>query len=249
MSKLAELIRRATRVEAAPIGFGPVRAKAAATMLLVALLDDRSSQGGDAVAAGADVLLHTGRPSDRELAQTVSAAEGRPCGLLGPQADADGLARLRTAGLDFVVLEPRAPASALLDQQLGFVLHLKGDSTDSQLRALDALPLDSILLEREAMPLTIQRQADLQRLSGLTRKALLLPIGADAAEQDLVCLRDAHVALVALALEERGALDALRRLRGLIDGLPARRRRREERPEATLPQVAAGEAEEEDDEE
>lgn len=250
MSKLAELIRRITRIEAAPIGFGAAQRKAPPTMLLVAVLGERWAQSSDAVAAGVDVLLFAGRPSEKDLAQAVAAAQGRPCGLLTPQADAEGLSRLREAGLDFLVLEPQSSASILQDEDLGFVLHLKGELTDTQLRALDALPLDAVSLEPEPAPLTIHRQMELQRISGLARRPLLLPVRPDADPQELLPLRAAAVALIALDIKERNAIDGLRRLRAAIDALPARRRLRRDEPlEVTLPRASAGEADDEDEDE
>ena len=252
MSKLADLIRRATRIEPAPMGFAPVSRQLPPTMLLLALAGERWAKGAaDAVAAGADAVLLTGRPSEKELSEAVSAADGRPCGLLAGEASGEQASRLRQGGLDFVVLEPQTPASALLDEQLGFLLHLREEPTDMQLRALDSLPLDALYLEREPSPLTIWRQVELQRISGLARKALLLLVHPDAGQDDLLGLREAGAALVAIDLKERNAVDAIKRLRGVIDGLPRRRRpRREERPGVLLPGVAGQrEHEEEEDEE
>lgn len=251
MSKLADLIRGATRGTPARLGFGPAPRQARFTMLLVALVGERWARGvGEAVSAGADAVLLTGRSGEKELAEAISAADGHPCGLLAPEADADASSRLRQAGLDFLALESQAPASALLGEELAFLLHLREELTDIQLRVLDTMPLDAIYLDRGDDLLTIRRQMELQRISGLTRKPLLLPVRTDAEQQDLLCLRDAGVALVAVDLGERGAADALRRLRGIVNSLPPRRRlRREERPEVTLPRVGAGEGVEEEEEE
>lgn len=248
MSKLADLIRRATRAEPGPMGFASGPRKPPPTMLLVALVGERWAQRvGDAVTAGADAFLLTGQPSEKELAEAVSAADGRPCGLLA-SADGEQPSRLRQAGLDFLVLEPQAPASALMDEKLTLLLHLRDELTDTQLRTLDALPLHAVYVERESAALTIWRQMELQRISGLARRPLMLQAQLDAQQQDLLSLREAGVALATVDLRERGAADALRRLRGVIDALPRRRAlRRGERPEVTLPR-AVGQAEEEEEE-
>lgn len=250
MSKLADLIRRTTHVQPAPLGFAIASQKPRPTMLLVATLRERWSQAANAVSAGADVLLLAGTPSEKDLAQAISAADGRPCGLQPPQVDADKLSQLREAGIDFLALEPETSAAALQDEQLGFVMQLTGELSDTELRTHDALPLDAILVGPSAGPLTIQRQMELLRISDLTRRPLLLTVQADSDQQDLRPLRDAGVALVAVDLTERDAIKELRRLRKAIDDLPARRSpRRDERPEVTLPRVASAGGEEEDDEE
>ena len=233
MSKLADVIRRTTHIQPAPLGFATAIQKVRPTMLLVGTLRERWSQAADAVSAGADVLLLAGTPNEKDVAQAVAAADGRPCGLQPPQVDADKLSHLRKAGIDFLALGHETSAAALQDEQLGFVMQLAGELSDTELRTHDALPVDALSLEAEPGPLTIQRQMKLLRISGLTRP-----------------LRDAGVALVAVDLTERDAIEELRRLRKAIDELPARRSpRRNERPEVTLPRVTSAASEEDDDEE
>ena len=233
------------------MGFGSARSTPSPTMLLAGLVGEGwASTVADAAAAGADLFLLSGRPNEKELKEAISAAEDRPCGLLTPQAGAKDVAQLGEAGLDFVVLAPEAPAAALQDQELAVLLQVNDDITDIQLRTIDPLPLEAIYFEPDAAPLTIRRQMELQRISGMTRKPLLLRVQPDAEQQDLLALREAGVGLAAVDLKEPGALDALRRLRGVIDALPSRRRpRREDRPEITLPRGAPAEPGEEAEEE
>ena len=249
MSKLADLIRRATRMEAAPMGFGSTSRKRPPTMLLVALVSERWEKTvAEATSAGADAILLSGQPSESDLKKSVSAADGRPCGSQGSEPGEKELARLSKAGIDFLVLDIQAPASALLTEELGILLHLKDELTDIQLRTIDALSLDAMYLEDNAAPLTIQGQMELQRVSGLARTPLLLKVRPDIEQEDLLSLREAGAILVAVDLSERNATDALRRLRGIVDALPPRRPRRKEMPEVTLPRNATS-AEAEDDEE
>ncbi len=251
MSKLADLIRRAVRLEPAPIGFGSAGRRAPATLVLAALVAERwSKAAAEAVEAGADLVLLTGKPSEKEIDEAVAAADGRSCGILASQADRDQMARLREAGSDFVALELQSPAGALQEEKIGLLLHLKDDLTDIQLRTLEAQPLDAIFFERDVSPLTIARQMELQRVSALARKPLLLHVRLDVEKQELVCLREAGVALVGVDTRERGATEALRRLRGVIDSLPPRRRpRRDERPAVSLPLASASGGDEEDEDE
>ena len=250
MSKLADLLKRSARSAPGALGFGASTPKKTATMLLVALVGEQWARAaGEAVTAGADAVLLTGTPGEKELAEAVAAADSRPCGLLDPRAGAEAMAALRQAGLDFLTLGADAPASALLDEELALLLHLNEELTDIELRTLDSLSLEAIYLERANGPLTIRRQMELRRVSGLARKPLLLAVQSDIEEQELLSLRDAGVVLVALDLKERGAADALRRLRGLIDGLPPRRSLSDERASVTISQVTSAESEEDEEEE
>jgi hypothetical protein len=256
MSKLADQIRRAVRVEGLPLGFVSGKAKPPPSMLLVAFLPERwGRSAAESVEAGADALLLTGKPSERDMAEAIEAAGERPCGVLLPDADAPQLERIHSSGIDFAILDPQAHASALLDEQLGLVLQIRDELTDMQLRVLDALSLDALYVERESGPLTIFRQMELQRIGGLSRKALLVRARADAQQQDLLALREAGVALLGIDLRERDGIEGVRHLRAVIDGLPRRRARKrsEERSEVRLPGVSstaapAGDEEDEEDE-
>lgn len=250
MSKLVDLLRRATRAEPVPLGFASGARKSPFTMLLVALVGDHWAGGvGEAVGAGADVLLLTGQPQEKELADAISVADGRPCGLVTGDADADRLSRLREAGLDFLVLDPDAPASLVQDEKGTFLLHLREELTEAQLRALSSLGVDGLYVEVEPVRPTIRRQMEIQRISGLARRPLLVPVRTDAQQEDLLALREADAVMVAVDLKERGAADSMRRLRGVIETLPPRRRPRVSVGKEITLRPSPDEEEEEEEEE
>lgn len=249
MPKLAELIRRAIRVSSSPMGFVPSTAKPPATMLLLAFATERWKQTvTDAVAAGADAVVLTNKPGDKEIAEAVEATGEHPCGLLVADTGTDQIDRLRSLGVDFFVLEPEAPASALLEEKATLLLHLRQEVNDVQLRALDALPVIALYVEREPGPITIWRHMELQRISGLSRKPLALRVQPDAKQQDLLALRSAGVVLVTVDMKERDAAGAVRSLRGIIDALPRRKSGRPDNlPHVSMPGRAAAAAEDDDD--
>ena len=253
MNKLVDLIRRVTRAEPLSLGFGAAQRKTEPTMALVALVGDRwTERAAEAISAGADALLLNASPAKQELAQARSAAGERPCGLLAPEAGAEEIAGLRQAKLDFVVVERQASASALLEEEIALLLHIHDELTDAQLRMLDGAPLAAVSVERPDGSFTIERQMELQRVRSLSRKPLLVAVQAAVDQQELLALREAGVVLTALDMAPEDATDTLRRLRSLIDDLPPRRTRRDDRPSVSLTGgsvVEVTEGEDEDDEE
>ena len=249
MAKLADLIKRATKGEPAPLGFGSARQKPSASMVLVALAAKRWPQAAsDAVAAGADALFLTGRPNEKEITEAIAAADGRPCGLLA--ADDADLSALHGAGLDFLVLSPDAPARSLQNEDPTFLLRVDDGLTDVQLRTMEALPVDALFLDSNSAPFTISRQMEIQRVSGLARKTIMLSVASDSTQDDLLSLRESGVALIAVDMANQDAEEALRHLRGLIDALPKRGRKRgQERLGVTLPTVSSHDHEEDDEDE
>lgn len=218
MSKLADAIRRSQRIESAPMGFGAARATPKATMLVGAIASDAAA-ATKAREAGAEVVIV-------KDAAAVSGVTDVPAGVWGSSGD----------GADFLVIDPeKTPASELLNEDRGYVLILPDAPEELFLRSLDSLQLDAVYLEKVPSPLTVTRQIELGRISGLARKPLVCSVKADAGKEDLQCLRAAGVVLLLID----GAPEGIKQLKETVLSLPAKRQRREDRPGVSLPRSAA----------
>ena len=255
MSKLATKIRKITRMEPAPLGFGTAAARARPPGLLLMVHGPASGLRPPAnlTDSGLDALLLSLNPEKdpAEAARWAKAAGDIPCGVRVPAAASETVAALKQAGIDFLAFEAEsASADALLDTEMGYVLALSGDPSDTLLRVMADLPLDGLWLPDWHGPLTVQSQLELRRIHALARTPLLLPVRDDISAGDLECLRDTGVVGVAVGGHEHGAWDRLPDLRKAIDSLPSPRvRRREERPDAVLPARTLVPASAEDEEE
>lgn len=219
MSKLADAIRRSQRIESAPMGFGAARATPKATMLVGAIAADAAG-AAKAREAGADVVIV-------KDAAAVSGVTEVPAGVWGSSAG---------EGADFLVVDPdTTPASALLDEDRGYVLILPEAPEELFLRSLDALQLDGVYLEKVPSPLTVARQIELGRIAGLARKPIVCSVKADASKEDLQCLRAVGVAVLLVD----GAATGIKQLKETVLSLPARRTRRDDRPVVSLPRGVA----------
>jgi hypothetical protein len=210
--------------------------------------DDLAGRGVDAV------LLSLSNPQAdmSQLSRWAKAAGDVPCGAQVMAASGGTVAALKEAGADFLVFDAEATsAEALLETEMGYVLALSGEPTDSFLRALDTFPLDGLWVHDWRGPLTVHRQIELRRVHLLSRTPLFIPVRPDIGPAELECLRNAGVVAVAVNGAEAGTWQQLGDLRQAIDGLPARARRREERPEVVLPlgRELAPQVEEEEEEE
>jgi len=257
MSKLGDKIRKARRLESGAIGFRTVAARPGAPSMLLMVHgpasgmrppDDLAGRGVDAV------LLSLSNPQAdmSQLARWAKKASDVPCGAQVMAASGKTVAALKEAGADFLVFDAEATsAEALLETEMGYVLALSGEPTDSLLRALDTFPLDGLWVHDWRGPLTVHHQVELRRLHLLSRTPLFVPIRPDIGPAELECLRDAGVVAVAVNGMEAGTWQQLGDLRRAIDGLPPRAKRREERPEVVLPlgRGPAPQAEEEEEEE
>ncbi len=259
MSKLGNKIRKFTRVEPAPLGFGVAAARPRPPSLLLMVHGPGSAMRPPANLAdsGVDALLLSLNPEKEaaEAARWAKAAGDLPCGVRVPSAGSETVAALKQAGIDFLAFEAEsASADVLLDTEMGYVLALSGPdaSGDTLLRVMADFPLDALWLPDWRGPLTVQSQLELRRIYLLARTPMLLPVHVDIGAGDLECLRDTGVVGVAVDGHEHGAWDRLPALRKAIDALPPPRvRRREERADAVLPArtLVPSSAEEEEEEE
>ncbi len=251
MSKLAELIRKATGRDLAPIGFRTRARTHSASLLIVARVGSAAGVAG-AVKAGADVVLlavESAKAGNAELKRAVEAAGTAALGLWVQAAGSGDVIAAREAGIDHLVFgDEHTAAEVLLDDKLGLVLSLEEGLGDTHLRTIESLGLEALLVAYWEGVLTVRRQLELTRLAGLARKPLLLSVTADISAQQLEALRDAGVVGVVVEAEPAPA-GVIATLRERIAGLPPRRRRRPERFEALVPAAApsAHEHEEEDD--
>ena len=247
MSKLAERIRRASRTEPAPLGFAAAaaRPKAPTLLTIVRLSSNEANKVPEAVSNGADIVLMEGIDASK-VSDTAGKAGEALLGVQPDKVDRQRIAALRDAGADFVVLDSdSAPAEALLEEKVGFVLSLEAEPEDTTLRVLGELGLEALIVPAPASPFTVRQLLSLRRLSALAHTPLLTEVKHDAEASYLQALRDSGVAGV---IVDSGAIGRLGNLRERIAALPARGRRREERADAVLPAgVGAASHDHEDD--
>ncbi len=168
-----------------------------------------------------------------------------PVGVRLENAERAAVAAARGAGADFVLLDERASAEAVLEERVGLVLSVSADMGDTELRVLAGLPLEALEVPAAREPLTLRGMMELRRLSLLSQTPLLVEVQPEIGASRLQALREAGA--VGVILDGKYA-DGLTALREAVLSLPPRGRRREERPEAVLPPLTAAPAGEEEEE-
>jgi hypothetical protein len=229
MSKLSERMRRAARPESRPVGLVVTATVPQRTMLVIA---EAGAKDAARAAENADAVL---LPEDAGPdAVKAAAGMGVPVGVRLPKGDRTQVTRLREAGADFFVLSEDAAASALMEEEVSYILDVPGEPTDTDLRALESLQLEAILAPPVDASLTIRRSIGLRRFVAFARKPLMLPVSADIEGPELEALRELNVML----LLAPAAVAA--QLREKVAGLPPRRQRRGEGGNVGVPSFFFG---------
>ena len=243
MSKLLERIRSTRERRSVPFGFGSHSRTAESHRNVLVLANVGGAKAAvRAVAAGADALL----AGAEGITAVIEAADGRPVGArieAATRADTDALIE---AGADFLVFDDaQTEAAALLRPDLGHVALLPdAAAAEEELRLLQPLLLDAILLPSARAAATVRDQLLTRRIADLTRKTLIVPVDASTDATQLEVWRDAGV-LVALVEGDAATVEAVVAAAAAV---PAPRERREDRPTALVPSHGHDLLDEDDDE-
>ena len=245
MSKLRERIGEASQRRAAPLGFGRPQSHDERRYVLVMAEVADAPAASAAVEAGVDALLYSGGVEG--VAAIVEAAGDRPVGARVPAATAADTEGLVDAKVDFLLFgDATTEAAALLPEELGYVVRLEDvAASDDELRLLQPLALDAILVPGHEGTLSVREQLLTRRIAEIARKPLIAPVSPAIAAIALQVWRDAGAPVVLAPGSDRAALE---RLVATSREVPAPREPREERAEALVPAAAPQPSFEEDEE-
>ena len=222
MGKLIDTLNRSGQDSGPKLGFGARRLDKAPSFMIVAQLAklDKISAAA-AVKNGASAIMGPASARKKgtgDAAKALGLDDGVACGSAGLASSAD-----------FSIVDPSQPLEdSLSNQDTDLVLSISPEASDEMIRALEALPIDAIVLEAPTPPESIEDLVPYYRVARSTSKPILARAPLDVTEAHLIALRDAGVSGL---LVEVGAnqYDALRSLNGRIRDLPAPKRRTKQR--------------------
>ena len=250
MSKLVEKLQRISEGAAQPLGFKPASASAPKQrMLLIAtLVQGDMAKAAEAVAPQVDAIVLSSETASavRPIVETLGDV---PWGVWLKTPNQEAIRDFQEAGCDFLVLGATAPASIILEKQLGKLLGVDLNMSDSSIRALGWLPVDGVFisLEEESF-LTVRQLVECQRLS-LAEKPLLVVAPDSLRDSDLEPLWEVGVAGVMIKLEGEAVKEKSLSLRRAMDSLPPASKRRGRKERALLPHLETSSSLDEEEEE
>ena len=241
MSKLLDRLERVNRGPTASLGFGAAaRVQKVRPMALIGTLSDSSkaAEGASNLAKiGADGALIDGLGPEEIQKQLAQALDNVPWGVRVPALDSEQVSHHKEQGCDFLAFEPeRASLGALGDEDTAYILSIQPDTDDRLLRAIEALPVDAVLLPFKSVnpPLTIEHLLAISSVRRAFSKYLLLELPGTPTSKEMEALRDIGVNGL---IVDTTAISA-EKLQGLHEGLlalPKRKRDRYDRAAAILP--------------
>ncbi|MSQ22363.1 MAG: hypothetical protein EXR53_03515 [Dehalococcoidia bacterium] len=242
MSKLLERLDRIAKGAAPAMGFGPQgNREPVPTLALLAWLTGTNQRRNSTVAkAGLDAIVLPGAPAGTTgTAQQLKSPEGAVWGVAVVETGQESLQAYKEQGCDFLVFGIEGTrVDALEEGPCARILRIPADLPESQLRGLEDLPVDIVILCKPAPegPLSLAHLLAISNVRSATGRYLLLEWDAELTARELEQLRDMGVDGLVITAEESQS-QTIKTLRQRIDALPRRKPRGEQRSVPLLPRV------------
>lgn len=257
---MSDFLDRLERIKVgvpAPLGFGAPRAQKTPGMALVGLVSQDHAKGmgvlGDLKPDAALVSGVDDPAALKGFAQSLNS--GVPWGASLPSLTEDDAKALEEAGCGILAFSLQgATVAALGSEDIARVLHVNGDIDLEELRAIDALPVDVLLVSVPApsTPWTLQDLANVARVGRRVDKYVLVETLQIPGPKELEAIRNTGVNGLVVDVGSV-ASQSLSELKKALLNMPRQRPRTRERSMALLPSTASSSTEpeqpEEDDDE
>jgi hypothetical protein len=210
MSKFIEKLKNHTQITPAPLGFGKAPVQEKPRILLAAYITDADVKNLADCVSGADVaVLALDSLNSMEVLLKLSkiASEILWGGWLKNTQPEKTETKKITA--DFLIFSPQ---TSLFETpaKLGRILEIDTAITDTQLRAIDDLPVEAVLFTIKPEKMSWQYLITLQRLDNLLVKPLLAVVSSDVTVTELQTIWSVGVDGVVIEAKTGGKLKILK---------------------------------------
>lgn len=246
-SKFIEALKKLSQSSVLPLGFGRRREGPKSPLLLIADLNFIPDEKVSELLSSVDALIFSGSKTNKDTLKQNMKSNDSPWGLM--LKSVEDLKDLKEQNFDFLVFSFKDSGASLLRiEEQGKVMEIDVNLSDSQLRAMEFLPVDALLIPfpRGENSLRIQDLLAYQRIDLLVTKPLLGYVPAKISVEDLRLLWEAGLDGAIIKGKDLTRED-LERLKVATKSFPSHRGEKK-RAEALLPSLSStipGEPEEE----
>ena len=242
MSSFLDRLEQIRDGVSAPMGFGAPRAQKTPGMVLVGLVSDDHPKGVGLIAdlkLDAALVFGVNDPAAvKELVQSL--ADDVPWGAKPASLTEEGAQAFEEEGCGLLAFTLQGTTVAAVGSlEIAQILCLESDTDPEHLRAIDALPIDAILLSVPApsSPPTLEDLAAIARVSQRVSKYVLVEISQLPGAKELEALRDTGVNGLVVDVGSVSP-EGLAELKAALLDMPRQRPRRKVRTMPLLPSSA-----------
>lgn len=238
MSRFLDRMERISSGAAGPIGFGTAPREKLPGLALVAQVSGNDPAAISVVAQLLpDAVLFTGLDGPADLKELDQALASVPWGARLSSLNEEEARAYREGGCDLLAFSlPGTSVAAVATEDLGRILCVDPPLEEGDLRAIDSLPIDGLLLSAKSVSgsWTLRDLATVAAISRRSTKLILVEATQPPSPPELEALRNAGVRGLVVDLSANSP-EALAQLKTALLEMPRRRPSRRDRPAAILP--------------
>ena len=246
MSKFLDRLEQISVGAPAPMGFGVQRSQRAPGMALVALVSSGHEAGCQVVASvSPEAALLSGAADIQAAKKLENSLSAVPWGIRSDTLTEEAAQECQDAGCDLVAFTLQNTAiSALASDDMARILCLDSGIDERQLRAIEPLPVDIILLTvpDQTGSWTLSDLTTITAISSRVGKYILVQVSQPPGKKELEALRNAGVHGLVLDVSTVSS-EALTDLKAALQEMPRPQPSRRDRGRALLPASAFPRAE------
>ena len=239
MSKFLDRLEQITQGAPAPMGFGVTRPEKTPSMALLGLATGSDAKGIKLLAeVKPDGALISDTKDSQELKSITQPLQDQvPWGARIDALSEEDAKALEEGGSDLLAFSLAGTSVAAMgSQEVARILCVDVDMESDQLRAVDALPIDAVLVSMSQLtaPWTLENLATIARVIQRLDKYILVEVSRLPNAKELEAIRNTGVHGLAVNVGSTNAKN-LKELKQAMLDLPRQRPKRRERVTALLP--------------
>lgn len=238
MSRLLDCLEQISISAPAPIGFGVRRVQRPPGMALIVQISSDHASGCESISGlTPEAVLLSGIKDLPALKKLEPKLPSIPWGIRSSSLTEDGVKGYKEAGCDVLAFAlADTPVSAITSDDMARVLCLDCDAEERQLRAINPLPVDVVLIDvtNQTGPWTLGGLANVTAISSRVNKYILISISQPPGEKELEALRDAGVHGLVIDVGSV-SMESLSKLKSDLQAMPRPQPGRKNRNTAVLP--------------
>ena len=238
MSKFLDSLEKISVSAPAPLGFGVRREQRPPGMALIVQISSNHASGCAGISdLSPEAVLLSGIDDLAALKKIAPGLPSIPWGISPVTVTEDSVNGFKEAGCDMLAFGlADTPVSAINSDEMARVLCLDPSADERQLRAINPLPVDVVLIDvtSQSGTWTLGDLANITAISSRVNKYILVSISEPPGAKDLKVLRDAGVhGLVVDAGSV--SMDSLSKMKSDLQEMPRPQPGRKGRTAAVLP--------------
>ena len=238
MSKFLDSLEKISVSAPAPLGFGVRREQRPPGMALIVQISSDHASGCPGISdLSPEAVLLSGIDDLAALKKIAPGLPSIPWGISPVTVTEDSVNGFKEAGCDMLAFGlADTPVSAINSDEMARVLCLDPSADERQLRAINPLPVDVVLIDvtSQSGTWTLGDLTNITAISSRVNKYILVSISEPPGAKDLKVLRDAgvHGLVVDASLV---SMDSLSKLKSDLQEMPRPQPGRKGRTAAVLP--------------